>query len=369
MPLNNHQTRQSVQLRRLAYPVRTWIFLIVCLLVAALSFGLGTLVRSPDADVIEARGESVAVTAAVQARAVTQDIRIQGEVVGSESVPIFADTPEDVDRAIVTRVGTNTGDVVSNGSLLGAVSDRPIFGLSLRIPLYRDLKVNDSGSDVVSLQEALNVAQTGVLDFQSTEAVRALYASAEFLPPGGLQGTFVRRSEVASLPKTEEALAIQKTAGIGTEVNADVPLITLSLGESFMSVRASVREADQVAIGDEVTIQAAGGSTERGIVTSIGPFQNQGTDGGRPPGRDVRIALPQESELAPGQAASVLFGSEPEPVMAVPTIAIRSDASGDYVLLAEGATRAAVSVLRNADGWSAIDSSGVVVGDQILVSR
>ncbi len=299
----------------------------------------------------------------------TADVRLQGEITGGETVVIIGQAPEGVERAVVTRSGGEVGTTVSSGNLLGAVSNRPIIGLSLTIPLYRDIRIGDSGPDVASLQEALGVERTGVLDFPSTEAIRALYAQIDFLPPGGVQGTYVETAEVQPLPITTQQLTVQQRAVMGTEISESNPLVTFSLGSEYVSVRASVREADQIANDSPVVVSSTDGVSLNATVSSIGEFQSQSTSAGRPPGRDVRIELPREADLSPGETISVLFGSEAQPVKAVPTIAIRSDAAGDYVLLGAQRTRTDVTVDRNANGWTAITSDQVSIGDQVLVSE
>jgi len=364
--------RKPPVLRRLAHPGRTWTFLVVCVAVAALAFGLGTLVRSPDSTVLEAREETIPVYAAVDSRAVTQDVRIQGEIVGSDTHPVHAELPEGASRAVVTNVAVEPGATVTNGALIGTVSDRPVFAFSLSVPLFRDLHAGDTGSDVSSLQEAMGVPVSGVMDWQTLQSVRDLYAQAGLLPPGGAgNGTFVRLSEFTSLPSSEDPPTVRTVAGIGTVLEPDTPLAQLSLGSSFVSVRASVSEADQITVGDEVSVQVPGGSVETGVVAAIGNFQPQGNEAGRPPGRDIRVELPEDSSLAAGQSASVLFGAASEPVTAVPTLAVRSDANGEYVLRRttdKETQRVPVVVMRNANGWTALDAEELSVGDEVLVS-
>ncbi|BAS09307.1 hypothetical protein AHiyo4_27290 [Arthrobacter sp. Hiyo4] len=171
--------------RRLAHPRRTWAFLAGCLVVAGLAFGLGTLVRSADATVLDARSQTIPVYATVDSRAVSDDVRIQGEIVGSDSYSVHAQIPEGASRGVVTHVAVQQGAALTNGTLIGAVSDRPIFVFSLDAPLFRDIRAKDTGTDVASLQKALGVSLSGVMDWQTQEAVRRLYAEAEFVPPGG----------------------------------------------------------------------------------------------------------------------------------------------------------------------------------------
>lgn len=230
-----------------------------------------------------------------------------------------------------------------------------------------------SGSDVASLQEGLRVPVSGVLDWQTLEAIRGLYAKAEVIPPGGWwDGTFVKLSEFASLPPSDGPPVVRTIAKVGSLLDSNATFAEIGTGVSFAKVRASVSEADRITVGSKARIQAAGSTAETGVVTAIGEFQSERTTDGRPPGKDIRISLPKDTRLMPGQVASVLFGAESKPSTAVPTLAIRSDSSGEYVLrrtAGEKPERVPVVVLRNANGWTALDVKALNVGDEVLVSQ
>lgn len=369
---DEHTPHTQAKLRRLAHPRRTGVFIALAVAVAVVAFGLGTLVRSPDSLILDARDQTIPVFATVESRVVTADVRIQGDVVGSVAHPIYATAPDGAAVAVVTRVGVAPGVALTNGALVGTVSDRPVFALSLKIPLFRDIHRSDKGTDVSSLQDALGVPATAVLDTSTLNAVRHLYDGAELVPPGGAgAGTYVRLNEFVSLPSSDGPPLVRAVAGVGTLLDSNTPLATLSIGRGFVSVRASVSEADHIVQGSVASVQGADGTSSKGTVTSIGEFQSSGTVVGRPPGRDIRIDLPEDDPLASGASVAVLFGVEGDLATAVPTLAIRSDTAGDYVLRRADqgtAERVPVTILQNANGWSAVDSATLTVGDDVMVS-
>lgn len=364
--------RDAVKIRALAHPGRTWAFLVLCVAVAALAFGLGTLVRSPDAAVLEARDQAIPVYAKVDLRAVSSNVRIQGEIAGGEIHPVYAEVPEGTARAVVTALGVESGQTLTNGAFLGTVSDRPVFAFWLNVPLYRDIHAGDSGSDVSALQNALGVPVTGTLDQQTLQSVQELYADAEITPPRDAdRAVFVRLVEFASLPPLNEPPVIHQIAGVGTVLEPEAAFAELSVGSNFVNVRASVREAEHITVGDEASVQGSGEDAEIGTVVAVGEYRAQPDETGRPPGRDIRVDLPEDSTLRAGQSAAVLFGSITEPTIAVPTLAVRSDATGTYMLrrMANGGEeRVPITVLRNSDGWTAVDSDDLSVGDEVSVS-
>lgn len=357
---------------RLAHPRRTWAFLVGCIVIAVAAFGLGTFVRSADATVLDARDQQIPVYAVVDSRAVTESIRIQGEVIGSDTYTVHASLPDGAARAVVTATAVPLGATVASGALIGTVSDRPVFALALEIPLYRDIQPGKSGSDVSSLQDCLGVPTSGLMDWRTLEAVRALYKAVDIVPPGGWgNGTYVKLSEFASLPRTAEPPVMRTIAPVGSLMEPGASFAELSLGSSFVSVRASVSEAYQISVNGKASVQVAGGAAEDATVSFVGPFQPKATDAGRPPGKDIRIQMSEDTRLLPGQFASVLFGSATQPSPAVPTLAIRSDSGGEYVLrkAKDGQSdRVAVLVVRNANGWTAIESDDLKTGDEVLVS-
>jgi hypothetical protein len=355
----------------LDHPFRALAFVAVTVLIAGAAFLLGMWVRSPDSAVLDARGTTVPVYASVESRTVTADIRIQGEVSGTQQQPVSVNPPAGAERIVVTSVSANPGQL-TNGQLLGTVSNRPVFLFSVDIPLFRNLVAGDTGSDVASLQKALGVPQTGKVDSATLSAVRFAYSAASIEPPGGRYSTTITTAEFYTVPTSLGALSLISIAPAGSSVDSDHPFAVLGTGSPYVSVRASVSEAEQIKQNDKVSITGSGGKKGTGTVAKISEFQSSPTSGGRPPGRDIQINLDAGGNLKAGDAVAVLFGTESKPDMAVPTIAIRSDSGGDYVIKRSQSTtpaRTPVVVQRNADGWTAIKAEGLAVGDQVLVSQ
>lgn len=364
-------TGEPRRIRRLDHPFRALVFVLVTVLIAGAAFFLGMWVRSPDSAVLDARGTNVPVYASVESRTVTSDIRIQGEVSGTQQQPVIVSPPAGAERIVVTSVSATPGPL-TNGQLLGTISNRPVFLYSVDIPLFRNLVAGDTGTDVASLQKALGVPQTGKVDTATLSAVRAAYSAANIDPPGGRYSTTITTTELYTVPASLGALTLVSVAPAGASVDNDHPFAVLGTGSPYVSIRASVSEAEQIKQNDKVALTGSGGKKGTGTVTGIGDFQASPTSSGRPPGRDVRISLDPGGSLTAGDAVSVLFGAESKPDMAVPTLAIRSDSTGDYVIKRSGSgtpARTPITVQKNADGWSAIKADSLKIGDEVLVSQ
>lgn len=360
------------QIRRFAHPGRALAFVLVTLLIGLVAFVLGSLVRSPDASVLDAREQSVVVNASVESRVVSDGVRIQGETMGAVRQPINVDSPDGAAFAVVTSTAVEDGAELPDGTLLGTVSDRPVFVFSLEVPLFRDLHRGDIGTDVTNLQAALGTEQTGEVDGSTLDGVRQLYAMAKIDPPGGSgYNTFIKLSEFYSVPQADQ-LRLVTIAAVGSRLGTDTPFAILGSGAPYVLARASVSEASQIITGSPVTVQRSGQDEAQGVVSDIGDFESKGTEAGRPPGRDIIITVPAGTAVTPGEPVSIIFGVAGEPQLAVPTLAIRSDSQGDYVLVDEAAdpktVRVAVDVIRNAQGWTAIDTEELIVGDHVRIS-
>ncbi|WP_165069014.1 efflux RND transporter periplasmic adaptor subunit [Marisediminicola senii] len=360
---------RTKRLRVVDHPLRALAFVVGVLLVAGAAFFLGTAVRSPDSAILEARDEVVPVFTQVESRSVTSAVRLQGQVSGAEELSLAVDAPAGASRSVVTTNAAQVGPL-SNGAFLGTVADRPIFVFSVEVPLFRDLQPGAEGSDVSSIQKALGVAATGRVDALTVAAVQSLYSTASKEPPGGRSQPYISSSEFRTFPAQLGSLSLLSLSNVGTVLSDDIPFAVLGYGAPYVQVRASVGQASEIKPDDEVALEGSNGVSSPSTVLSVSQFQAAATEDGRPPGYDVRIAVDPASEVEPGETVSVTFGSATEPQMSVPTLAVRSDSGGDFVMKrAEGASiRADIDIVRMADGWSAIESEALIVGDEVLVS-
>jgi hypothetical protein len=366
------QPSTADKIRRLEHPRRVVAFAMACVGLAAIAFVLGYWVRSPDAAVLDARNNAIDVYSTVQLRSVTDQPRIDGAVSGTDPLQIFIGAPAGADRAVITRAAAAPGGPLSNGAFLGSVSDRPVFLFSTDIPLFRDLQSGSRGSDVVALQKAMGLSQTGVVDSATLRAVRLMYSRVGAQPPGGRSSTYISASEFYTIAANQGTPTLVSMGAVGAVLDSTHPFAVLGLGAPFVMVRASVSEAEQIKLSEKVAIEQSNGHSVNGSVTSISEFRSAATQSGRPPGRDIRIDFNPGSIIATGAAVSVIFGDTAPRQTAVPTLAIRSDASGDFVIArirgSSAPKRIAVSIIRNADGWSAVSSKELQPGESVLVS-
>lgn len=93
---------------------------------------------------------------------------------------------------VLTASPLKEGDAVSDGTLLGEINGSPVFSVTGAFPLYRDLKLKDSGSDARMVNDAL--VRAGLLLQQAepaastvtvytSAAIGALYEQAGYVAP------------------------------------------------------------------------------------------------------------------------------------------------------------------------------------------
>lgn len=276
---------------------------------------------------------------------------------------------------VVTEVRAEVGQSIEAGALLGFVSDRPVFAFPLKIPLYRELRSRDSGPDVSSLQAALKVEATGVMDYATLRAIRDLYEAAGSTPPGGnWAGMYVDTDEFYSLPPTDPPASILTLAAVGAVLSSDSPFAVIKTGADRITFRASVAELASIQVGGEARVQSADGTPALGTITSVSDFRDaEGADSATA-GYDVIVDLSGLNEpvgMVAGQSVTVTTGEIGEPSMAVPVLAIRSDSQGNYVLrrvLGKPPMRVDVSVDEHVDGWASVLSETLMIGDEVRIA-
>jgi peptidoglycan hydrolase-like protein with peptidoglycan-binding domain len=170
--------------------------------------------------------------------------------------------------AVVTKLPTSVGQTVNTGSVLVEVSDRPVIYLTGQIPLLRDLRLGDRGSDVRRLQESLSAwgapPADGEFGAGTARALRALYEAAGYAARTDLVAL---RSEFVFGP-SDSALVI----GVGSRLGAPVasPLIRVTTSAPVVSAEVAEPVAQQLALGQPVAVTGTdiGGAFE-GKVSNI----------------------------------------------------------------------------------------------------
>lgn len=131
------------------------------------------------------------VTAPVERRELSLQLVSRGTVVAAELVEVLAHPAgEGALAVVVTRVLRAAGDQVGAGEVVVELNNRPLLVLAGPVPLFRDIRPGDTGSDVAALQASLGAAghrvpagEAGRFGPATQEALRRVYAAAGYEPP------------------------------------------------------------------------------------------------------------------------------------------------------------------------------------------
>jgi hypothetical protein len=369
------EDKPRVRVRAVSRPGRAIAFLVVNVAVAAAAFAAGQLVQSPEGKLAETSREVVAVYAAVEERQVSEGVVGKASVKAGPETTISGMSVGGAALPVVTATHVSPGDVVENGAMVATVSDRPLFFLSLDIPLFRDLHFRDKGTDVLSLQKALGASETGTFDLQTSWAWRNLYAGVDMVPPGGVgEGAYVSIAEVQALPRSDFPPTVTSIASPGSLLSEEYPLLKLLTGPPQVEFRASAREATNITEGLEVRISSAAGESTSAKVAQIGPFE-AATSGDQPQkaGHLIRVSLTaaDTARFKEGSGVSVSTQAATPPTKSLPSVAIRQDGGSKYVLAIDDkgdVRRVNVLVHATASGWSSVEAAELTTGDRVQVT-
>lgn len=205
-----------------------------------------------------------------------------------ESVPVVSDVYADARNArlipvlsqttsltlqvdgIITESTCIDHGVVKSGQALFYVNGLPVIALSTPVPLWRDLDLGSTGTDVTSLQSELvrlgyTVGQDGVFDALTAEAAAAVlkqYDSAH-------SGTLLSLSSVLWLPDPEVEVD-QCSKSVGMNVSSGEPALETSRSLVGITVEApsDVVAGPRVIAFENVTIDVPQPSPDGTLITS-----------------------------------------------------------------------------------------------------
>jgi hypothetical protein len=127
------------------------------------------------------------VTAEVSQGSLVAQQLLTGHLTRTDEVTVSAPTSvAGASAVVVTKMPLSVGQITTPGTVLAEVSGRPLIVLRGAFRNYRDLSRGDTGADVAQLQTALDdlapLNVTGVIDWQTEQAVRNLYKHAGYTP-------------------------------------------------------------------------------------------------------------------------------------------------------------------------------------------
>ncbi len=232
--------------------------------------------------------------------------------------------------AIVTDLPMAAGQTLAAGQVVVWVAGRPVIVLPGAVPMYRDIRSGDTGTDVKQLQSALNrlglrAGDSGRVDPATAAAVAALYQRVGAQPAAQLGAAIVPLGEVAFVP-AGRAVVESLSAETGRPAGPAVAVL-----RSRKATLRAVTPADEPAeIRAGMTVEALTGAGNLvGQVTAVKhPTQDAGDD--RPAQLVLDLDIPDLPRTQAGVPISVLLDESEPDALSVPATAILTMPDGTY---------------------------------------
>lgn len=196
---------------------------------------------------------------------------------------------------VVTALGSDTavGKPVGNGRVLLWGGDRPVITLKGSFPAYRDLKVGDSGRDVIQLQKALNAVGYGlsvdgqlgsgtmgamtdlyrengsqVPRVEVTAVVEAPQSGEPSKPAPKKYENVIPQAELCFIPGLEAGLRLEEVPQVGTFLDASTAKIKVATSQVMLSAEVPGQVAASLSPGLQASVMHKGAVVEL-VIDSI----------------------------------------------------------------------------------------------------
>jgi hypothetical protein len=414
------QITGEVRLPRWPRPVLLIVILLLVAVIGASGLYAGYVLRSSTEQQIRLAASPVVATAQVEYQ--TQQLDpITGTVGSVASYQYVPPATQFSGPLVVTQQGVKVGELLVPGSLIASIDDVPVFALPMQVSMWRNLTLQDTGTDVEALNTALTalkllrVRVTNVYSAATAAAVARLFKQSKFVapsgtanpsgtaavsesgspsaagstaaPPAGMPGDVLPMSSVANM--VIGSLAVTQSAGVGAVVAAGQPVVTAAGPVNTIVSKVDVLHKEKIKIGTVVSLQSVGGGDlGQGTITAIGDFSaGDSTKTGAdqlngyattisftPPAAGAATGAATQATpttVHSGDQVQVQFPSLSDRQLAVPTIAVRQGVGAMKVIVKQGQKFRLVTVtpLWQQGGWTGIAAgSRLTDGETVVVS-
>ncbi|MBU3864731.1 peptidoglycan-binding protein [Streptomyces sp. 4503] len=278
-------------------------------------------------------------------------------------------------------VAAKAGSTVTQGQALYELNDKPVTLLYGQIPMFREMKPGDRGSDVLQLERNLRDLGFGAglyidprYDAATKAAVKNWQKSLNRTPTGT-----VGKGDVVFQP--DRVKVVSANAAAADQVGPDTPVLTVASTKPVVRAELDQQDVSLTAKGTTVKVTLPSGRTERGSVSgTVRPEPSgDGASGGAQDGITVEVTLDGGRSATSGEdskaTVNVTFVSEShDNVLAVPVeavVALRGEHGGYGLELVNGDTTRMVRVDTGmtADGQIEVSGAGLREGMTVGVAE
>lgn len=274
-------------------------------------------------------------------------------------------------------VAAREGTTVKAGQPLYELNDKPVTLLYGQVPMFREMKTGDRGTDVLQLERNLRDLGFGGglyvdprYDTATEAAVKRWQKSLNREPTGR-----VGRGDVVFQP--DRVRIVSADAALADQVGPDKPVLTAASPRPVVRAALEQSDAPLTAPGTRVEVTLPSGTTVRGKVTGTvrpdGAGSGEGAGGGAEDGITVEVTLegPTPSGEDTRATASVKFVSESRKgVLVVPVeavVALRGENGGYGLEVVQGTTTRMVRVRTGMTADGKIEVSGAELREGMTV--
>jgi peptidoglycan hydrolase-like protein with peptidoglycan-binding domain len=265
----------------------------------------------------------------------------------------------------ITRL-VEQGATVGRGDELYRVNEQPVTLLYGEVPMYRNVRVGDSGVDVEQLEE--NLAELGydgfTVDDEYTEATAD--AVRDWQDDIGAEQTgAVARGDVVFVP--DGGLVDVLWIDVGDSARPGAAVLDITGSEQVVSLEVDVNDRDSFDVDTEVIVVLPGGDEVAGTVAALAVVEVRTGEGEEDTEQvaQVEIALDEQvgDDLIGASAEVIVAIDEREDVLLVPVNALLALSEGGYGL--EVVTDDGTSEIVAITTGLFADGKVQVVGDEI----
>lgn len=323
---------------------------------AAAALGIGGRTEVPQ------RKAPEQATAPVTRTTLVQSEEVNGTLGYGAQIPVSAET-----GAVLTWLPT-PGTTIDRGQAVYRADNLPVVLFHGTLPLYRPMKVGDTGDDVEEIEQ--NLAALGysgiTVDTRYTAATAA--AVKKWQKALGLAQTGVLDpAAVVVAPGTIRIAAVQARPGD----HASGPVLSYNGTTRVVSVALDVALQNLVKAGNPAKIKLPAGQTVDGVLATVGTVATPGEGTNRPATIALTVTVADQSKLGVLDQAPVvvaIISAKAENVLTVPVAALVALAEGGYgVQIVEGTGSRYVAVRLGMFADGRVEVTGEGLSEQTMV--
>jgi hypothetical protein len=281
---------------------------------------------------------------------------------------------------------SSVGQIVAQGQVLYGVSGNPVVLLYGSTPAYRSLSEGASASDVTGadVQElnadlvALGYVTASELDPTSDEFSYWTKLGVEKFQAalGVTENGTLALGQAVFLPSAARVTAVSAT--LGAPALPGAPLLTATSTTRQVTIALDAAQQSEIKVGDKVTVTLPNNQTTPGVVSSVGTVAVAPASGGSNSTPTITVEVIPTDPAATGDldqapvTVSITTASV-KGALVVPVDALLAVAGGGYAVevVSTAGLHSLVPVtlglFDDADGLVAVTSSGLAVGQRVVV--